>query len=90
MKRVSPVHLSEHLFSSCFIDDRLVKVMLQRWFTRVCEDPILLTDEEVRSFVESDFGVSIFTRSLALPQTSLCSINQCRVQSAKRPLALVF
>ncbi|KAG8773366.1 Vacuolar protein sorting-associated protein 17 [Serendipita sp. 397] len=37
-------------------DDRLVKVMLQRWFSRVCDDPILLTDEEVRSFVESDFG----------------------------------
>lgn len=37
-------------------DDRLVKVMLQRWFTRVCEDPILLTDEELRSFIESDFG----------------------------------
>lgn len=37
-------------------DDRLVKIMLQRWFTRVCEDPILLGDEDVRSFIESDFG----------------------------------
>ncbi|KAG8865405.1 Vacuolar protein sorting-associated protein 17 [Tulasnella sp. 330] len=37
-------------------DDRLVKVTLQRWFTRVCEDPILISDEEVRSFIESDFG----------------------------------
>ena len=37
-------------------DDRLVKIMLQRWLTRICEDPILLHDEEVRSFVESDFG----------------------------------
>ncbi|TFK43664.1 Vps5 C terminal like-domain-containing protein [Crucibulum laeve] len=37
-------------------DDRLVKIMLQRWITRVCEDPILLHDEEVRSFIESDFG----------------------------------
>ncbi|CAG8736349.1 2304_t:CDS:2, partial [Acaulospora colombiana] len=26
----------------------------------VCEDPILLSDEEVRSFIESDFGVSSF------------------------------
>lgn len=33
--------------------------MLQRWFTRVCEDPILLSDEELRSFIESDFGVSL-------------------------------
>ena len=31
--------------------------MLQRWFSRVCEDPILLSDEELRSFIESDFGV---------------------------------
>ncbi|KAI0700564.1 Vps5 C terminal like-domain-containing protein [Cytidiella melzeri] len=37
-------------------DDRLVKIMLQRWLTRVCEDPILITEEEVRSFIESDFG----------------------------------
>lgn len=37
-------------------DDRLVKIMLQRWLTRICEDPILLHEEEVRSFIESDFG----------------------------------
>lgn len=37
-------------------DDRLVKIMLQRWLTRICEDPILVTEEEVRSFIESDFG----------------------------------
>uniref|UniRef100_A0A0W0EU82 Putative vacuolar protein sorting-associated protein vps17 n=1 Tax=Moniliophthora roreri TaxID=221103 RepID=A0A0W0EU82_MONRR len=37
-------------------DDRLVKIMLQRWLTRVCEDPILLHDEDLRSFIESDFG----------------------------------
>ncbi|EAU84670.1 vacuolar protein sorting-associated protein vps17 [Coprinopsis cinerea okayama7 len=37
-------------------DDRLVKIMLQRWFTRVCEDQILLSDEDLRSFIESDFG----------------------------------
>ena len=39
------------------IDDRLVRVMLQRWLTRICEDHILLQDEEVRSFIDSDFGV---------------------------------
>lgn len=43
-----------------FVDDRLVKIMLQRWLTRVCEDPVLMHDEEVRSFVESDFGVCGF------------------------------
>ncbi|KAI0353032.1 hypothetical protein OH77DRAFT_1427802 [Trametes cingulata] len=37
-------------------DDRLVKIMLQRWLTRICEDPILIHEEEVRSFIESDFG----------------------------------
>ncbi|KAF5333555.1 hypothetical protein D9611_002584 [Ephemerocybe angulata] len=37
-------------------DDRLVKIMLQRWFARICEDGILLSDEDVRSFIESDFG----------------------------------
>ncbi|KAH9977635.1 hypothetical protein BGW80DRAFT_1283403 [Lactifluus volemus] len=37
-------------------DDRLVKIMLQRWFTRVCEDMILVCDEELRSFIENDFG----------------------------------
>ena len=37
-------------------DDRLVRIMLQRWMTRICEDPILLADEDLRSFIESDFG----------------------------------
>ncbi|KAF8076635.1 Vps5 C terminal like-domain-containing protein [Lyophyllum atratum] len=37
-------------------DDRLVKIMLQRWITRVCEDPILQYDEDLRSFIENDFG----------------------------------
>ena len=37
-------------------DDRLVKIMLQRWLSRVCEDPVLMRDEELRSFIESDFG----------------------------------
>ena len=37
-------------------DDRLVKIMLQRWLSRVCDDPFLMRDEETRSFIESDFG----------------------------------
>jgi hypothetical protein len=37
-------------------DDRLVKIMLQRWMTRVSEDSILIQDEDLRSFIESDFG----------------------------------
>lgn len=37
-------------------DDRLVRIMLQRWITRVCEDPFLLHDEDLRAFIENDFG----------------------------------
>ncbi|KAF8842770.1 hypothetical protein BDN67DRAFT_925885 [Paxillus ammoniavirescens] len=37
-------------------DDRLVRIMLQRWLTRICEDPIVMHDEDLRSFIESDFG----------------------------------
>jgi hypothetical protein len=37
-------------------DDRLIRIMLQRWLTRICEDPILVHDEDVRAFIESDFG----------------------------------
>jgi hypothetical protein len=40
-------------------DDRIIKIMLQRWLTRICEDPVVLKDDELRSFVESEFGVSI-------------------------------
>jgi hypothetical protein len=37
-------------------DDRLVRIMLQRWLARVCADVLLLADEELRMFIESDFG----------------------------------
>ncbi|KZP20202.1 hypothetical protein FIBSPDRAFT_911176 [Athelia psychrophila] len=37
-------------------DDRLVKIMLQRWLSRIAENAILLHDEDLRAFVESDFG----------------------------------
>jgi len=42
----------------CATDDRLVRIAIQRWFARICDDPIIQRDEELRSFVESDFGVS--------------------------------
>ena len=44
------------------LDDRLVRIALQRWLTRICEDPVLLKDDELRSFIESDFGVSLRPR----------------------------
>lgn len=37
-------------------DDRLVRIMLQRWLTRICLDPVLMADEDLRAFIESDFG----------------------------------
>lgn len=46
------------------IDDRLVRIALQRWFTRVSEDPVLMRDEELRNFIESDFGVSLLCHLL--------------------------
>jgi hypothetical protein len=37
-------------------DDRLVKVMLQKWMSRICDDSVLHHDEDLRAFIESDFG----------------------------------
>lgn len=39
-------------------DDRLVKLAFQRWVGRVTSDAAVMRDEELRSFIESDFGVS--------------------------------
>ncbi|CDZ98475.1 Membrane coat complex Retromer, subunit VPS5/SNX1, Sorting nexins, and related PX domain-containing proteins [Phaffia rhodozyma] len=44
-------------------DDRLVRIALQRWFSHVCEDTVLLQDEELRSFIESDFGYNPVPRA---------------------------
>ncbi|SCV72472.1 BQ2448_4009 [Microbotryum intermedium] len=37
-------------------DDRLVKQSFQKWFARLSKDPGVLRDDEMRSFIESDFG----------------------------------
>ncbi|KAL1407271.1 Vacuolar protein sorting-associated protein 17 [Vanrija albida] len=37
-------------------DDRLVRIALQKWFSRICDDPVLQKEDELRSFIESDFG----------------------------------
>jgi hypothetical protein len=39
-------------------DDRLVRIALQRWFSRICEDNVLLQSGELRAFIEADFAVS--------------------------------
>lgn len=49
---------TQTLTFNAFADDRLVRISLQRWLTRIAEDPVLQRDEELRSFIESDFGYS--------------------------------
>lgn len=44
-------------------DDRIVKLEFQRWFGRVCSDPAVKNDEELRGFIEGEFGYT--------PSTSL-------------------
>ncbi|TDZ53141.1 Vacuolar protein sorting-associated protein 17 [Colletotrichum trifolii] len=39
-------------------DEARVKALLQRWFTYVCSNEILMRDDEMVLFVESDFGYS--------------------------------
>lgn len=38
-------------------DDRLVKAAFQRWVARITTDPSIARDDELRSFIESEFGV---------------------------------
>ncbi|KIM52105.1 hypothetical protein SCLCIDRAFT_18269 [Scleroderma citrinum Foug A] len=37
-------------------DDCLMRIMLQQWLTRICEDPIVMHDKDLRLFIDSDFG----------------------------------
>lgn len=39
-------------------DEARVKALLQRWFNYVCSNEVLMRDEEMVLFVESDFGYS--------------------------------
>ncbi|ODN89723.1 hypothetical protein L198_06417 [Cryptococcus wingfieldii CBS 7118] len=42
-------------------DDRLVRIALQRWLSRVCEDPVLMKEHELRSFIEAEFSYNPIT-----------------------------
>ncbi|KAG8917332.1 Vacuolar protein sorting-associated protein 17 [Tulasnella sp. 417] len=71
-------------------DDRLVKVMLQRWFTRISEGQILMRDEEMRSFIEGDFGYQPTVR--AKPYAPGGRVLQCgkavdKLSRARKALA---
>jgi len=39
-------------------DEARVKALMQRWFNYVCASDVLIRDEEMQLFVESDFGYS--------------------------------
>lgn len=43
-------------------DENKVKTNMQRWFSVVCSNDILIRDEETQLFVESDFGYSPVVR----------------------------
>lgn len=38
-------------------DEKRMKAELQRWFDALSANPVLIRDEEIMLFVESDFGV---------------------------------
>jgi hypothetical protein len=40
-------------------DEKRMKRELQRWFDIISINPILIRDEEIMLFVESDFGVCL-------------------------------
>ncbi len=52
------------------LDDRLVRIVLQRWFSRVADDPQLQKEDELRSFIESDFGYNPIPPPSARKQTT--------------------
>lgn len=53
-----------------------MKIMLQRWITRVCEDPILVNDEDVRAFIENDFGYQPIPRPRKKASTGFSLIRR--------------
>lgn len=48
-------------------DDRLVKLAFQKWVARVTTDRAVMRDDELRSFIESDFGVGLSHRHRVIP-----------------------
>ena len=63
------------------IDDRLVRVMLQWWLTRICEDHILLQDEEVRSFIDSDWHTCLSFKRAHLMTSPVPTYHLYRTKS---------
>jgi hypothetical protein len=47
-------------------DEKKMRLELQRWFDVINSNPILIRDEEIMLFVESDFGVENTLSTLVL------------------------
>lgn len=57
-------------------DDRLVRIIIQRWFSRVADDPQLQKEDELRSFIESDFGYNPIPPPSTRKQTTGAAATQ--------------
>lgn len=73
-------------------DDRIVKANYGKWVARICLDGGIVRDEELRNFIESEFGVSSRLSSSPLRQkrltTSLASVHAINSLSQKDSLHL--
>jgi hypothetical protein len=52
-------------------DERRVKHSMQQWVNRVAMNPVLCHDEELRSFIETDFVVSYDIKNKIIYQRTL-------------------
>jgi hypothetical protein len=71
-------------------EERLLRNAFQRWFDRITRDPSLMVDDELKSFLESSFGVSSFDftpkNSRAHTEIGSCSIPLRPVDGSSRRL----
>jgi hypothetical protein len=56
-------------------DERRVKHSMQQWVNRVAMNPVLCHDEELRSFIETDFAVSYEIKQILLSYTIYIILN---------------
>ncbi|GAA96147.1 uncharacterized protein L969DRAFT_84013 [Mixia osmundae IAM 14324] len=52
-------------------EDRIVRSSYQRWLNRVCKDAGLMSDEELRVFIEADFGYTAYSKRQTKTGSSL-------------------
>lgn len=53
-----------------------MRIVIQRWFSRVADDPQLQKDDELRSFIESDFGYNPIPPPSTRKQTTGAAATQ--------------